>query len=78
MRLLPSCLTLFLVSIISAVQQAHAEQDHGHAAAPELQPLINKANAYLTTGQFNDAIRAYSEAIGEFFNLFFSKKGTRS
>ena len=33
---------------------------------PELQPLINRANTYLTTGQLKDAVKAYSEAIGAF------------
>ena len=33
---------------------------------PELQPLINRANTYLTTGQLSDAVKAYSEAIDAF------------
>lgn len=32
---------------------------------PGLLPLINRANALLSAGQFNDAAKAYSEAIGE-------------
>ncbi|EJD00714.1 TPR-like protein [Fomitiporia mediterranea MF3/22] len=59
MKLLPSCLTFLVLSLVAAAQ-AQAEQQH---LAPELQPLINKANAYLTSGQFNDAVKAYSEAI---------------
>lgn len=31
---------------------------------PGLQPLINRANTLLSLGQFGDAARAYSEAIG--------------
>ncbi|KAH8105446.1 hypothetical protein BXZ70DRAFT_1070055 [Cristinia sonorae] len=30
---------------------------------PGLQPLINRANALLSVGQFNDAVKAYSDAI---------------
>jgi len=33
---------------------------------PGLQPLINKANALLSAGQFNEAARTYTEAIGTF------------
>ena len=61
MRLLPSYLTLLVLSLVVSLQ-ANADQQH---LAPELQPLISKANVYLTTGQFNDAVKAYSEAIGE-------------
>ena len=32
---------------------------------PGLLPLINKANILLSTGQFNEAAKAYSEAIGK-------------
>jgi DnaJ homolog subfamily C member 3 len=31
---------------------------------PGYLPLVNKANVYLSAGQFNDAAKAYSEAIG--------------
>ena len=31
---------------------------------PGLLPLINKANILLSTGQFNEAAKVYSEAIG--------------
>lgn len=31
---------------------------------PGLLPLINRANALLSAGQFNDAVKAYSDAIG--------------
>jgi DnaJ homolog subfamily C member 3 len=36
---------------------------------PNLQPLITTANALLSAGQFNDAARAYSEAIGKYYCL---------
>jgi DnaJ homolog subfamily C member 3 len=32
---------------------------------PGLLPLINKANILLSTGQFNEAAKVYSEAIGK-------------
>ena len=32
---------------------------------PGLLPLINRANILLSTGQFNEAAKAYSEAIGK-------------
>jgi len=31
---------------------------------PGLLPLINKANVLLSSGQFNEAAKVYSEAIG--------------
>ena len=31
---------------------------------PGLLPLINRANILLSTGQFNEAAKVYSEAIG--------------
>lgn len=31
---------------------------------PGLLPLITRANALLSAGQFNDAVKAYSDAIG--------------
>lgn len=31
---------------------------------PGLLPIINRADALLSVGQFNDAAKAYSEAIG--------------
>lgn len=36
---------------------------------PGLLPLINKANILLSTGQFNEAAKMYSEAIGKFPTL---------
>ena len=32
---------------------------------PGLLPLINRANILLSTGQFNEAAKVYSEAIGK-------------
>jgi DnaJ family protein C protein 3 len=33
---------------------------------PGLLPLINKGNILLSTGQFNEAAKVYSEAIGKY------------
>ena len=35
---------------------------------PGLLPLINRANILLSTGQFNEAAKVYSEAIGKPFD----------
>ena len=35
---------------------------------PGLLPIINRANGLLSAGQFNDAARAYSDAIGVFYS----------
>ena len=37
----------------------------GDLYPPGYMPLVNKANTFLSVGQFNDAAKAYSEAIGE-------------
>lgn len=49
-----------------AVADPQAQAQFG-IIPPGLQPLINKANTLLATGQFNDAARTYSEAIGELY-----------
>jgi DnaJ family protein C protein 3 len=38
--------------------------DQGGLYPPGLLPLINRANALLSAGQFNEAAKIYSEAIG--------------
>jgi DnaJ homolog subfamily C member 3 len=43
---------------------------------PGLLPLINRANILLSTGQFNEAAKVYSEAIGKvpfFLSFFFTR-----
>lgn len=52
---------LIIASIFFAV--AAAEVDAG-LESTALAPLIKRANAYLSVGQFGDAARTYSEAIG--------------
>jgi hypothetical protein len=51
-----------LSSILLLVYGVCAES--GGLYPPGLLPLINRANALLSKGQFNDAAKAYSEAIG--------------
>lgn len=38
---------------------------------PGLLPLINNANSLLSGGKFGDAVKAYSEAIGESRRVIF-------
>lgn len=53
-------LFLFSFAILSL-----ADSNAGGALYPAgLMPLINRADALLSSGQFNDAARAYSDAIG--------------
>ena len=59
---------LFPLLLIGFVYNANAQQQQisGTSLYPEeLIPLITRADALLTAGQFNDAAKAYSEAIGE-------------
>lgn len=58
LRLLLPC---FLVTLLSGVS---ADPSAGALYPPGLQPLINRANALLSVGQFNDAAKAYTNAIG--------------
>lgn len=41
-----------------------AYADQGGLYPPGLLPLINRANALLSTGQFSEAAKIYTEAIG--------------
>lgn len=53
---------LFLFSLVASIA---ADPNAGGALYPPgLLPLINTANALLSAGQFSDAVKAYSEAIG--------------
>lgn len=57
MRLLAfSSLLLLLLNPTAAAE--------GGLYPPGLLPLINKANALLSSGQFNEAAKYYSDAIG--------------
>jgi hypothetical protein len=55
--------TLLIVSILPFAPFSLAEL--GGLEHPNLQPLIAQANGYLAAGQINDAIKAFTEAIGE-------------
>jgi DnaJ family protein C protein 3 len=52
-----------LTTLLSIIGTVYA--DAGGLYPPGLLPLINRANVLLATGQFNDAIRIYSEAIDQ-------------
>lgn len=52
MMLLPSCLLALVAAALAA------------AEADPIAELVNKANAFLTSGHFNDAIGSFSDAIG--------------
>ncbi|KAH9928916.1 uncharacterized protein B0H18DRAFT_1117733 [Fomitopsis serialis] len=57
---LPLLLPCLLVIVLSGV---NADPSAGALYPPGLQPLITRANALLSVGQFNDAAKAYSDAI---------------
>jgi DnaJ family protein C protein 3 len=54
---------LALTSLLTIVGTVYA--DAGGLYPPGLLPLINRANVLLSTGQFNEAVRIYSEAIDQ-------------
>ena len=62
---LSALLPLFLAGLAFRAN-AQPQQIAGSTLYPEeLVPLITRADALLTAGQFSDAAKAYSEAIGE-------------
>jgi DnaJ family protein C protein 3 len=54
--------TTLVISIIALAQSALA--DSAGLEHPGLQPLVARANGFLAAGQFNDAIKALTDAIG--------------
>ena len=58
MRFVPYSLTILTFSVISALSDTQEPLN--------AQSVVDKANAFLSSGQFNDAVRTYSEAIGKF------------
>ena len=54
---IPPLLSLFALS-------ASVIADQAALYPPGLQPIIHRANTLLSLGQFSDAAKAYSEAIG--------------
>ena len=60
-------ISTFVAPILSAIiYGANAEQApaSGELYPPGYLTLVNRANVLLSAGQFNDAAKAYSEAIG--------------
>ena len=51
------------VTLLSAVFVPFTLADSGGLEPPQLQGLIQQANAFLSAGQFADAARAYTEAL---------------
>lgn len=69
-RSLVALSALLLLSFITCISADPSSTGAGGGAAldpPGLLPLINTANALLSAGQFGDAVKAYSEAIGPLF-----------
>ncbi|GJJ08015.1 hypothetical protein Clacol_002222 [Clathrus columnatus] len=62
MRLVHS-LPYTIFSLLTLFARADPSASNGSVDPPGLQPLIAKANALLSSGQFTDAARAYTEAI---------------
>lgn len=56
---------LALAPFLALVPHAQADPTGGALYPPGLQPLINRANALFSIGQFSDAAKAYTDAIGE-------------
>ena len=50
--------------LLLALQQNVVLGAEGGLYPPGLQPLINRANVLLSAGQFGEAAKVYSEAIG--------------
>ena len=67
-RILPTTLTIIIFLSLSTlgIAQENVQTPLGSAGGnpAALAGLVTKANAYLSTGKFNDAVKSYSEAIG--------------
>jgi DnaJ family protein C protein 3 len=66
--------TLFTLLSTTTITTVRADSA-GALYPPGLLPLINHANSLLSAGQFSDAAKAYTEAIGKkkTNKLFFSQ-----
>jgi DnaJ homolog subfamily C member 3 len=63
-------LNTFIAPVLTVLLYgANAEPSTGELYPPGYLPLVNKANVLLSAGQFNDAAKAYSEAIGTCISL---------
>ena len=56
-------LTSLCLGLLAVVSNVNADSSSGGLYPPGLLPLINRANALLSAGQFADAAQSYSEAI---------------
>jgi hypothetical protein len=63
-----SALTSSLLFLLLPATGTYADSGAG-LYPPGLQPLITRANVLLSTGQFNEAARVYSEAIGGYLAM---------
>jgi hypothetical protein len=55
---------LFAFSVLLVVVNG-ARAESSDLYPPGLRSIIDRANAFLSSGQFNEATKAYSEAIGK-------------
>jgi DnaJ family protein C protein 3 len=60
-----------LSSFLALFNGIYADASGSSLYPPGLQPLISRANTLLSSGQFQDAAKVYSEAIGMLFLLKF-------
>lgn len=59
-------LTLLVPCLLAAlIYGANADPNAGSLYPPGLMPLIQRADVLLSAGQYNDAVKTYSEAIGK-------------
>ena len=65
MRLRLNTLLVPVFSVLLYGANAETPAPGGELYPPGYLPLVNRANVLLSAGQFNDAARAYTEAIGE-------------
>jgi DnaJ homolog subfamily C member 3 len=56
---------LFALSVLLVAAVDAASADSSGLYPPGLLPLIDHANTLLSSGQFNEATKAYTEAIGQ-------------
>ncbi|KAI0059331.1 TPR-like protein [Artomyces pyxidatus] len=60
---MPTSVVLYTLCLILLVCYAGADPNAGSLSPPGLVPMINQANALLSSGMFGDAVKAYSEVI---------------
>ena len=51
-------------TLLTTFVDAEPTAGNGSLDPPGLQPLINRANTLLSSGQFHEAAKTYTEAIG--------------